>query len=79
MMIELKETMSGLSLTFLNHFYPLCRIFGFEEVECKTPTELNESFTELNLEHLFKQHITPLLQTQRDVLQPKPSRKNFQD
>lgn len=79
-MIELKDTMSGLFLTSLNHFYQLCRICGFKEVECKTLTELEESFTELNLEHLFKKHITPLLlslQPQRVVLQPKPSQKKW--
>ncbi|KAL9951934.1 hypothetical protein ACROYT_G044690 [Oculina patagonica] len=37
------------------------RICGLGEGECKSLSELEERFTELNLEHFFKEHIKPLL------------------
>ena len=39
-------------------FFSIC---DFCEVECKSPSELEVKFAEMELEHLFKEHIQPLL------------------
>lgn len=37
------------------------RMFDFQEVECQSPLELKERFSEINLDYLYEKHIKPLV------------------
>ena len=51
---------SAITLILL-HFSFFFSICDFCEVECKSPSELEVKFAEMELEHLFKEQIQPLL------------------